>query len=105
MRFQEALDIMKRGGRVARGGKLFCIRRGISEVHDEGDGVTVYVAADLSDRDRDAEDWQEAREAESSGENISLMAESEPPPPTEEAPKPKPAPAKPQASKRSRVGR
>jgi hypothetical protein len=103
MRFQEALEIMKRGGRVARGGQIFCIRRGVAELlADEGDGVT-HRPADLSDRDRDAEDWEEAREVASSGENISLMAESEPPPPTEEAPKPKPA--KPQAPKRSRVGR
>jgi hypothetical protein len=54
MTYEEALEIMKRGGSVQRGGKTYTISRGIQDVTDPENPERVY----LTDADRAATDWE-----------------------------------------------
>ena len=58
MTFGEALEIMKRGGTVTRGGRCYRIGRGVEDVTKPGE----VLRADLGTIDREADDWQEIPE-------------------------------------------
>lgn len=72
MTFQEALEIMKRGGEVTRGGRTFRIGRGLEEVTNPKN----VKRGRLTEEDGDANDWEDA--------NAAALVETEPP--AEEAP-------------------
>jgi hypothetical protein len=58
MKYEEALEVLKRGGNVTRGGRTYKIARGVQDVTDPGTPVRVY----FNDDDRAASDWEEAPE-------------------------------------------
>lgn len=60
MKFYEALDMLKAGGKVSRNGCVLAIRRGLVDV--SGDEETRYYA---TDEDRAAEDWEAASDEKS----------------------------------------
>jgi hypothetical protein len=67
MTFQEALEIMKRGGEATRGGRTFRIGRGLEEVTDPKN----VKRGRLTEEDGDATDWVDA--------NAAAVVETEPP--------------------------
>jgi hypothetical protein len=53
MTFEEALEILKRGGQVTRDGKIFRIGRGVEDVSDP----TQVNRVQFDEDDRSADDW------------------------------------------------
>jgi hypothetical protein len=53
MTFEEALEILKRGGQVTRDGKIFRIGRGVEDITDPENVNRGHFDED----DRNAEDW------------------------------------------------
>lgn len=54
MTYEEAIEILKRGGRVSRDGKTYELRRGIQDVTDPEAIERVYMTDEL----RAASDWE-----------------------------------------------
>lgn len=55
MEFYEALEIMKRGGRVTRDGKILRIGRGVEDVTDPEAPIAMRIGED----ERNATDWED----------------------------------------------
>jgi hypothetical protein len=68
MTFEEALEIMKRGGDVTRGGRIFRIDRGVKDVTDPSNVNRSHFDED----DRNADDWADAI-------GVGLSARTDPP--------------------------
>jgi len=68
MTFEEALEILKRGGEVTRDGKIFRIGRGVEDVTDPNNVNRGHFDEDH----RNADDWADAI-------GIGLSADTDPP--------------------------